>query len=157
MLSNEGDGTSHWGYYREALEGLSSEHWNTHNQSKLQNQQHANTVHFYHQPLWFVSSSAGHDKWHWSQSSTFFPVKPWLFSLEPGPSTTMRLPRMCSSFETNAMLKLMFSDANYITWERLCYLHASRTKESMLRISRLLIPECGDHIYGLWRWRVTCH
>lgn len=157
MLSDKGDDTSHWGYYREALEDLSSEHWNTHNQSKLQNQQNANTVHFYCYPLWFVSSSAGHDKWHWSQSSAFSPLKPWLFSLEPGPSTTTQLPRMCSSLETNATLKLMFSDANYITGELLCYLHASHTKESMLRISLLLILECSGHIYGLWIWTVTCY
>lgn len=43
--------TPHIDYYREALEDLSSERWNAHNQSKLQNQQNANAVHFYHYPL----------------------------------------------------------------------------------------------------------
>lgn len=64
----------------------------------------------------------------------FFSLKLWLFSLKPRLSTISELPKMCSFFEINTMLKLMLPDVNWITVGLLCYLHASCAKEPVLRI-----------------------
>lgn len=136
-----------------ALEAFSSEHYNMQNQSNLQYQQNAN-VHFYHYPLWFVSFSAEQEKWQWSQSSIFLSLKLWLFPLKPGSSTTSELPRMRSSFETNATLRLKFSDANCITRGLLCYSHAPCTKEPILRMLPLLLLNAAVTfmVFGYEEW-----
>lgn len=48
MLGKKGDDTSHWGEYKVALEAVWSEYHHMENWSKLQYQQNANAVHFYH-------------------------------------------------------------------------------------------------------------